>query len=711
MAENRVRLIQQLTAHPEVGEYLGTLERQNTFLAGLKSVASERFGYFVGGAAGRAALVGTLGLLAAPAVAAVSGGFMGYRRAKDTLIEQDRQARRGKDAVTKAAPGDGAGWFRKLITKPEAISQEKLRAGKRQMVRASVSETESDGDGRKRGLAERLDIINERIAKLSSDDAASMNKELGALAARVEYVKNKLDSDQVNFGDGTEGIRSRVMLLEALSRAEMNLGVFAGGKDSGSVSDRFDRMFGQAQKDEDTRVKGARDAYVRYETGRGMVMAGTISLLGAGVMSAAHETTAALHHVPGSGSAKVHLDAVYGKEEIIEDDPMQVGGVVKQATRSHVPGSGAVPETAGQAPTGAGTARIATETLRQAAAVNGTRVVETAGRTYAETAKPGEGLTHLARRAFAEYAKEKNIGLSPEQKVYIEDYLQKKLGHAGPLRSGEKLEFTKEMMDEAIGKAKGLSVTEQENLRHYARQIDEFRSSVGPTPKEMPIEAVTPRTGNVVLESSEPVARSGSSAVAPAEVEGGISKSTELPPVLDGVLSDTGEAAQVAGGADTVSMGVDRVMKTVTSDVAREYLNDPSHMEPFRTARDMTIRGLFPSETGGIDRDGFLKVGKMASRNVLRDCLLSIGDPKRSSWGNGYGEERLRRIGKFMLAMNDRGVVPVTALGEEEYFLAYIERVSVFVAEHSDESLQSMVSSISDSRLDALAKAAIEMEK
>ncbi|NTW30471.1 MAG: hypothetical protein HGA33_04275 [Candidatus Moranbacteria bacterium] len=708
VAENRVRLIQQLTAHPEVGEYLGTLERQNTFLAGLKSVASERFGYFVGGAAGRAALVGTLGLLAAPAVAAVSGGFMGYRRAQETLIEQDRQARRGKDVVTKAAPGDGAGWFRKLITKPEAISQEKLRAGKRQMVRASVSETESDGDGRKRGLVERLDIINERIAKLSSDDVASMNKELGALAARVEYVKNKLDSDQVNFGNGTEGIRSRVMLLEALSRAEMNLGVFAGGKDSGSVSDRFDRMFGQAQKDEDSRVKGARDAYVRYETGRGMVMAGTISLLGARVMSAAHEATAALHHVPGSGSASKHLNDIYDTKRVgmvEESSPPTAGGTESTVRRLVDPETTATGQAAqrftGEAVESTGSrAGTASETLGRTVVEKASKAAEAIGRTYSETANRGDSVTTLARRAFAGYAKENNLsGFTPEQKVYIEDYLQKNVAPRGALRIGAKVEFTKDLLDEAIGKAKALDADQLQNLHRYAEQVREFRT------ESVSDQVIQSGSGEDVVTAVNapkiPTSESALSDRVPRVPSTLVTAEDAAPPVTGGPSTEAAEAARETGN----QVGTLRDM--VQSDMARDFLADPNHVEPFRKAAAGTVRELFSISSGGVNEKLFLKIGKMTSKDVFGDCLLAVANPERRASMDGFDAEGVRRLGKFLIAARRAGIQPEVGIGKTETFRVYIERVSVRLAERGmDPSM--LIASVSDRDLDGFADRALE---
>jgi hypothetical protein len=96
-------------------------------------------------------------------------------------------------------------------------------------------------------------------------------------------------------------------------------------------------------------------------------------------------------------------------------------------------------------------------------------------KTYKETAKKGDGLTHLARRALASYSEEKNIDLSDEEKIYVEDYVQKRLAPEKTglrhLEIGEEVEISVELIEEAVASAKLLTPTEIENLSQYAAMV------------------------------------------------------------------------------------------------------------------------------------------------------------------------------------------------------------------------------------------------
>lgn len=91
---------------------------------------------------------------------------------------------------------------------------------------------------------------------------------------------------------------------------------------------------------------------------------------------------------------------------------------------------------------------------------------------YEETAQQGEGITHLARKALKRYLEEKGSGLelTPEHKIYIEDYLQNKTGERG-LLVGEKISFSEELIKEAINKAQQLQPSQLENLKQYSSLV------------------------------------------------------------------------------------------------------------------------------------------------------------------------------------------------------------------------------------------------
>ena len=93
-------------------------------------------------------------------------------------------------------------------------------------------------------------------------------------------------------------------------------------------------------------------------------------------------------------------------------------------------------------------------------------------KNYVEVAKQGEGITHLARKALKEYLSEnsQNFELTPEHKIYIEDYITKKMGGSW-LILGENLEISGDLIAEAIEKAETLTPEQLENLTQYSQLV------------------------------------------------------------------------------------------------------------------------------------------------------------------------------------------------------------------------------------------------
>lgn len=89
-----------------------------------------------------------------------------------------------------------------------------------------------------------------------------------------------------------------------------------------------------------------------------------------------------------------------------------------------------------------------------------------------ESAARGEGSTHLARRALASYL-EKNAdsALTKEHKIYIEDYLRKNVGFSGRVHPGTSIEFSKELIKNAIEKSKTLNDSQLRNLQKYSARV------------------------------------------------------------------------------------------------------------------------------------------------------------------------------------------------------------------------------------------------
>ncbi len=90
------------------------------------------------------------------------------------------------------------------------------------------------------------------------------------------------------------------------------------------------------------------------------------------------------------------------------------------------------------------------------------------GKKYTVTAVKGNGITHLARRALGKYLEETGEGsdLTPEHKIYIEDYMQNRTANQ-KIRVGTELSFSENLINEAISSAKTLSEKSLKNLQKY----------------------------------------------------------------------------------------------------------------------------------------------------------------------------------------------------------------------------------------------------
>ncbi|MFA6047597.1 MAG: hypothetical protein WCV59_00645 [Parcubacteria group bacterium] len=96
-------------------------------------------------------------------------------------------------------------------------------------------------------------------------------------------------------------------------------------------------------------------------------------------------------------------------------------------------------------------------------------------KSFVETASRGDGTTKLARRALANYLeKNPDSALTAEHKIYIEDYLRKRVAKKGTVRIGTSVEFEKGLIQEAISKSKNLNDKQLQNLHKYSVRVASF---------------------------------------------------------------------------------------------------------------------------------------------------------------------------------------------------------------------------------------------
>jgi len=84
-----------------------------------------------------------------------------------------------------------------------------------------------------------------------------------------------------------------------------------------------------------------------------------------------------------------------------------------------------------------------------------------------EVAEPGDGITHLGRKALKKYMEmDKNLELKDEHKIYIEDYLKDLIG-SEPLEIGDTIKFSTQDIEDAIDAALMLNDAQIESLGKY----------------------------------------------------------------------------------------------------------------------------------------------------------------------------------------------------------------------------------------------------
>ncbi|MEI7749531.1 MAG: hypothetical protein WCJ25_00850 [Candidatus Moraniibacteriota bacterium] len=117
--------------------------------------------------------------------------------------------------------------------------------------------------------------------------------------------------------------------------------------------------------------------------------------------------------------------------------------------------------------------QAATDTKAATKPAETSRETET---SFIEVATSGNGLTHLARQATTDYLdKNADSSLTNEHRIYIEDYLRKKVGHQGGVRTGTSVEFSKDLIKQAVDASKQLNDRQLQNLKKYSARVSAFR--------------------------------------------------------------------------------------------------------------------------------------------------------------------------------------------------------------------------------------------
>lgn len=87
---------------------------------------------------------------------------------------------------------------------------------------------------------------------------------------------------------------------------------------------------------------------------------------------------------------------------------------------------------------------------------------------FIAVAQKGDGLTHLARKALADYlAKNPDSQLTVAHKIYIEDALRKAVNYKGGIHVGTEMSFSKDLIQKTVEQAKSLNERQLQNLQKY----------------------------------------------------------------------------------------------------------------------------------------------------------------------------------------------------------------------------------------------------
>lgn len=340
---------------------------------------------------------------------------------------------------------------------------------------AAGDRASSDGKGPvKRGLSSKLERLTRAVADAKTDEERT--EALDRLHVRVSYVRRKLDDGLIDFGSAERRTRDQAELVRTLADAEAVSAVL-GGKTGSDL----ERRIGELLDLGDRKMSAGEKRFMTEQMRNGAIVSASFGF---------------------AGSLARHFQDVWqGESELLPgffrgDHGSEVGTPNGQGEDFGADGELAVAEAPrpDEAVLPAGKEPVSTPEVPA---------------TFSVEARPGEGLTHLARHATDRYLEtDPDSDLTAEQRVYIEDYLRREAEFSGTLHPGDSVGFSRDMIEDAIREAKGLDPDRLRNLSPYADRVTEFRDlprsgtdlSENIVPEKVPAESV-PETPAAASES------------------------------------------------------------------------------------------------------------------------------------------------------------------------------------------------------------------
>lgn len=245
--DGKVHLNQFLNTHPEVEKQLQKIEDKNTWLQLIPNLISKKGLFFVTGAIIRSVSASLFGLGGVALVSGVINRQLIKRRAKETLTEKEKMARKGVKDISKEAKNfvDADNLTKKLEFLIQEIDE----------TNSKINNVKTDA-----GLIAELIIKKEKL--------------INSLNVRIDYTKEKINDGLVNFGAKEERLINQFNIIQVLSRAMINVG--GNNKEIKTELEKRLERFLNFKKE---KISKAQKEYITNQALRG-------ALLGAGFASA-----------------------------------------------------------------------------------------------------------------------------------------------------------------------------------------------------------------------------------------------------------------------------------------------------------------------------------------------------------------------------------------------------------------------------------------
>lgn len=280
--DNKLRLNQFLNTNPEIEKELENIKSSTAWVEALKDIVTERGLLFGAGFITRTATISLLGTIGLPIAAAIMGGYMGRKRAKESLQEHEILSRKGIKDVSKEA--------KNFIT------------------------TEN--------LSSKIDLLIEKI-NLEQDEIKK-NELLESLRMRLEYSESKLNEGLVDFGVIDKRIVNQYNLIDKLNFG-YSLTSF-GEKSRNELQERLESFLALKERN----ISEMQKKYLRDQMVRGAIFGVGFATAGYAIRHFAGEwfDWGNKHSIVKSELSKIPSDKTIIEEVLINKKPEIQGTAV-----------------------------------------------------------------------------------------------------------------------------------------------------------------------------------------------------------------------------------------------------------------------------------------------------------------------------------------------------------------------------------------------